>query len=119
MKHWEIFAIATGVFWGIVAAILYVPHSLPKGMRFLVRLYQFIFNFIGGFAGWYCLDVFNTRLRYQKNGFGWAEVLLLILAIIGISGMLSAIIFRIPNAMEKYIDDWFEKAKRGSDKTKT
>jgi hypothetical protein len=106
MDNWETWGIATGAFWGIFAFFIYVPWPLPRwswnvpkfvivGRWFIVPFGQILFNFIGGFAGWYLLSMFYER--YSRCHFGWPELVLLFLSLVGISGKLSELIWKIPD----------------------
>jgi hypothetical protein len=106
MDNWETWGIVTGAFWGIFAFFIYVPWPLPRcscnfpkfitvGRWLIIPMGQFIFNFIGGFAGWYLLSIFHDR--YSSYHLGWLELALLFLSLVGISGKLADLIWKIPD----------------------
>lgn len=105
MANWIVFAIITGFFWGLLAVLLW-----GKGFKWccpcrpqnvLVDVYQFMFNFIGGASGWVCLKLVYNR---QPN-FEWVDLALLVLGVLGISGALSAIIYKLPAVVAKKLSD--------------
>lgn len=99
MRHWQCAAIATGALWGVIAIMLYGRgFKWTSAKDFFVDLQQFLFNAVGGVAGWVCL-----RLLYDRRGtaFGWPEIALLLIGLLGVSGKLSAVIWELPNALKE------------------
>jgi hypothetical protein len=104
--RWISYGIAIGSFWGIVGVFLYTPFeklkwkSSPfwsKARYVFVVINQFAFNFIGAFFGWY--SFYNLIKRSELIGFDGINVFLLVIAILGLSGKLSTIIWELPNSI--------------------
>ena len=109
--NWVLLGAITGVFWGIYALFFYMPeykerakNAWESARRVFTGIFQFIYNFICGFAGWFCLKIFLKRLSWGY--FGFSELILLCIALLGISGRLSPIMFHLPGALMKKLNDW-------------
>jgi ABC-type Fe3+-siderophore transport system permease subunit len=108
--NWYLLGTAVGSFWGVFAAFFYAPHPLPwRGFWNVVRsvlvlLFQFFFQFIGGFAGCIGLGIFIDR--YKQGHFGWIELVLVCISLVAVSGKLSDIIYRLPGLAESRVDDF-------------
>lgn len=126
MRSWGWWAFATGLFWGVVAVFLYArpPYRLlcdkhkeeywcscwgGAWRTVFIALYQFFFNFVGGFAGWLFLHLAYARYSAPCT-FDGIELLLLLLAVLGISGKLSAVIWELPNAVKHLLESLAKKA---------
>jgi hypothetical protein len=108
--NWPLLGLAVGTFWGIFAALFYAPPDLPWKKTWdvirsiVVLLFQFFFNFIGGFAGCIGLGLFFER--YSHCHFGWPELVLLAVSLIAVSGKLSDIIYKLPGLVEPRVIDF-------------
>ncbi len=121
LKYWLWFAIVMSLYWGIRGLILYTTdlverlgterkqklYSLRRrgiswGILF-VGVYEFIFNFVGSFAGWCCLYVFIKHASFTNLKLN--DFVLIILGIMGISGLLPNFIkgiVMLPKAIANY-----------------
>ena len=125
MANWGWWGLATGLFWGTVAVFLYArpPYRLLcyKHMNerwcscwggapqtVFIALYQFFFNFVGGFAGWILLHLAYERY-FPNSAVDGTMIVLLLLALLGISGKLSAIIWELPNAVKNLLESLAKK----------
>jgi hypothetical protein len=119
---WVLFGTITGLFWGIFALFWYTPYPKLKGEKpwviarsIYTVLFQFAFNFIGGFAGWFCIKIFLNRLSW--GNFNFPELILLCIALLAISGRLSVIMYKLPEAIMQKVNKYFgfsdEKGSRG------
>jgi hypothetical protein len=100
--NWILVGLIIGVFWGIFAVVFYRDEGIWKPFRKAVRsayiiVFQFIFQFIGGFAGAVGLGLFVDR--YSQGYLGIPEVILLAISLVGVSGKLSDVIYRLPGYM--------------------
>ena len=121
LKVWLRYAIGMSLYWGIRGLILYTTDLVErlgterkkklyllrkKGITWgilLVGVYQFILNFVGSFAGWCCLYIFIKHTSFTDLKL--ADFVLIILGIIGISGLLPNFIKGIvifPKAIATY-----------------
>jgi hypothetical protein len=71
--NWIMLGVIIGSFWGIFAVIFYAPPLGWKKLKNIVQsiiilLFQFIFNFIGGFAG--CVGIGLFLDRYSQGHLG-------------------------------------------------
>jgi hypothetical protein len=68
-------------------------------------LQQFVFNFLCGFAGWYCLYIFE--IRQLSNS--WPGIVILIISIAGISGRLSHVMWVAADIIQLWIEKQMKK----------
>ncbi len=105
--------IVFSLYWGIRSVILFTTDSLsrvdeqkqklyflrrkfPGIGTFLIGSYQFIFNFVGSFAGWVCFYVLLVRIQARSLGsldFTGGDVLLFFVSLLGLSGHLPQILY--------------------------
>ncbi len=113
MSHWLVIAVGMSLFWGIRGAYLeYVdrtddfilrvdkPHRLHSLLNFAT--FQFIFSFVGSFAGWCCLYI--LILRVQPNllrNLDSSDFVLFLLSFLGIAGILSQAIYGLIKSLGK------------------
>jgi hypothetical protein len=100
--NWVVVGSIIGVFWGLFGVLFYRPKAVWKSFPGVVRsvmiiIFQFFFQFIGGFAGAMGLGLFLDR--FSQNHLGIPELLLLAISLVGVSGKLSDVIYRIPGYM--------------------
>lgn len=125
MKHfphfnWLLLATLLGSFWGVFALFFYTPWTTMKWRKFqIVRsvyiiLFQFFFNFIGGFLGCFGFAIFLGR--YSQGHLGISELLLLCAALLGVSGKLSEIIYRLPENVAEGIKGYLSRKFQGTGK---
>jgi hypothetical protein len=94
--NWLVLGAIVGSFWGVYALIFYTPYANMKWRKFQIHrslyimLFQLFFNFIGGFAGSIGIAIFLDR--YAHDHLGIPELLLLCIALLGVSGKLSEIV---------------------------
>ena len=119
--NWILWGIITGLCWGIFALFFYVPYPLKWSKRsevarsILVLMFQFLFNFFGGFAGWLCMRLF--LLRYWRDHFGFPELILLGIALFGISGRLAHVLYELPGALREKVEAYFPSDKEKANDT--
>jgi hypothetical protein len=104
--NWILLGTIIGSFWGILAVLFNAPPLRWKKLinvvrSFFIILFQFFFNFIGGFAG--CVGIGLFLDRYSHGNFGVPELILLGIALVGVSGKLSDIIYKIPGFMNEMV----------------
>jgi hypothetical protein len=114
--NWVLLAAIAGTFWGLFAVVFYRPPAAWKTARdvlqsILIIAFQFVFQFIGGFAGVMGLGLFLDR--YSQGHFGIPELILLAISLVGVSGKLSDVIYRIPGFMNEFMGQRARKARRG------
>jgi|GEM_PF-1218015 len=68
----------------------------------VIPIYQFIFNFIGGFAG--CIGLGLFFHRFARHHLGWQELALLFLAVAGVMGKFAEVMYAIPNLLKAWAD---------------
>lgn len=100
--NWVLVGSIIGIFWGLFAVLFYRPKADWKSFPGVVRsvviiIFQFFFQFIGGFAGAMGLGLFLDR--YSQGHLGIPELVLLAISLVGVSGKLSDVIYRIPGYM--------------------
>jgi len=121
LKYWLWFALFMSIYWGIRGLILYTTDLVErlgtkrkkelyllrkKGISWgilFVGVYEFIFNFVGSFAGWCCLYIFIKHASFTNLKL--ADFVLIILSIMGLSGLLPNFIKGIvifPKAIATY-----------------
>lgn len=108
--NWILYGVITGSFWGIFAVFFYVPYPL-KWIKcsdtirsIFIVLFQFLFNFLGGFVGWFCMRLF--LFRYSQGHFNFPDLILFCISVLGISGKLSDILFKLPGALEQKVKQY-------------
>ena len=107
ITSWFWLALGMSFFWGIRSTILFTRSKI-----FWWKSYQFIFNFVGSFAGWFCFYVLLIRTQNnmpQFQGFGGVDIALFILSLLGLTGHLPQVIYGI-------VEGFAEIAKRAIDK---
>lgn len=104
-KYWIFLSMTMSLFWGIRSAFLYArrPHYGTLAEHFIsenkylgwgyffMASYQFLFNFIGSMAGWFCFHMLLMRLRPQEGMLlvlSAADFFLFLFAVIGLTGHL-------------------------------
>jgi hypothetical protein len=100
--NWVAWGIGVGTFWGLLSDVINRPPGEWRTPRKFVRsffifVFQFVFQFMGGFAGVIGIGLFFDR--YANGYFGALELILLGVSLVGISGKLSDIIYRLPGFM--------------------
>lgn len=88
---WFWLALAMSLYWGIRALILFA-----QGRNWCWKSYQFIFNFIGSFAGWCCFYALLVRTRNNIpsfQGFTSGDVVLFIISLLGLTGHLPEVTY--------------------------
>lgn len=103
VNTWILGAVVMSIFWGVRGVFLFAtdtaqalePTSFrkrhPNLERFFQGTYQFIFNGVGSFAGWFYLYALAARVRSRlpsMTGFSWGDLLLFMFALLGLTGHL-------------------------------
>lgn len=100
--NWVLLAAIVGAFWGLLSVVLNRPPGKWRTPRHfvwssVVFAFQFVFQFIGGFAGVMGVGLFLDR--YSNGHFGAPELILLGVSLVAVSGKLSDIIYKLPGFM--------------------
>lgn len=106
IKYWLLSAIVMSLFWGIRSTILFGEK------KFWMMSYQFLFNFIGSFAGWFCFVALLTRVQdYLPSfvGFTSGDIVLFFTSLLGLTGHL-------PQATYGIVQGFAELGKKVADK---
>lgn len=91
IDYWFWLALGMSLFWGIRSVILFAELR-----NIWWKSYQFIFNFVGSFAGWFCF--FALLIRTQNNipcfrGFTGGDIILFITSLLGLTGHLPEVTY--------------------------
>lgn len=100
--NWVLAGFFIGAFWGLFAVLFYRPKAVWKSFPDVVRsvviiIFQLFFQFIGGFAGAIGIGLFLDR--YSQGHLGIPELILVGVSLVGVSGKLSDVIYRLPGYM--------------------
>jgi len=104
---WFWLALVMSLFWGIRSTFLFA-----NSRNFWWKSYQFIFNFVGSFAGWFCFYVLLVRTHNnmpQFQGFVGGDILLFAVSLLGLTGHLPQVTYGL-------VEGFAEIAKRAIDK---
>jgi hypothetical protein len=93
------FGIPMSVYWGLRGVILFPPKTAKFRDVFCTGVSSFISNFVGSLAGWSCLYVFIKYASFKNLRL--ADFVLLILSIMGLTGLLPQFILGIVVLPEK------------------
>ena len=94
--------------------------SSPRFVYFSDCYYSFFFNFAGSMAGWLLLLALYARIRSDTalSSLGWADLVLGLLAFVGISGHLPQTAYGLVLSVSRLVDVLAEriaaKTKEGS-----
>lgn len=97
LENWFFFAIITSIIWGLRAA-KYPPERPKKPSKgpfwdfIRVPYTEFFFHFACSFAGWVFLHMVYVRYVYAGKMFGFIDIVMVLLAVIGMSGQLPRLI---------------------------
>ena len=100
-QNWILVALINSVVWGIYGARLFAPKNSNRFNQILLIFYQFVFNFIGSFAGWCCFHVLTVRLKAPYSQMSGADLFLGALAVLGLTGHLPQSIFGFVISVQK------------------
>lgn len=104
---WLWLAIIMSLFWGVRSIILFA-----ESRNFWWKSYQFIFNFVGSFAGWFCFYVLLIRTQNnmpRSQGFAVGDIILFIVSLLGLTGHL-------PQVTYGFVESFVEITKRAMEK---
>jgi len=121
---WFVFALIMSLYWGLRSAHFFTTDPLtriderkqkmfffrrrwPRVGTFLIVSYQFMFYFIGSFAGWFCLYVFLSRVQSKMpsfHRFNIGDLILFIFSLIGITGHFPKLILGFAESSSKVFD---------------
>ncbi len=111
-------SVLMSVFWGIRSVCLFADFSQKKGInnwqKFLMKAYQFIFNFIGSLFGWGAFYILLIRLKNCSDTFSNISVIDLILffiSLLGLTGHLPQVTYGIVKAMSDLVEKGIERIK--------
>jgi len=128
-SQWIMLSILFSLFWGVRSVYFFTTNPAknltgeqssrfpflricPCLGGFFIASYQFVFNFVGSFAGWCCLYVLLVRIEAQtieKINFSGGDVLLFIGSLLGITGHL-------PQALLGFVESFSKIAEKATDK---
>jgi hypothetical protein len=111
-NNWLLLASLSSIFWGVRSAYLFGTKAASCWTSFFVRSYQFIFNFVGSFAGWCCLYVLLLRINnvaLATHDFTGGDVLLFLLSLFGLTGHLPQATYGLVQAVESLAQKAIEK----------
>lgn len=87
--------------------MFFLRRRWPRLGTFLIASYQFMFNFIGSFAGWFCLYVLIIRVESKMpsfHGFNIGDVILFMFSLTGITGHFPKLILGFAESSSKAFD---------------
>ena len=104
---WFWLAIGMSLFWGIRAPLIF-----EKNRGFGWKSYQFIFNFVGSFAGWVCF--YALLIRFKNNmptcrGFTGGDIILFVISLLALTGHLPQVIYGVIQSLDKIAKAAIEK----------
>jgi|GEM_PF-2680371 len=107
LTYWLWLATIMSSFWSIRSVILFA-----ESRNFWWKSYQFIFNFVGSFAGWFCF--YALLIRTQNNmpqfrGFNGGDIILFVTSLLGLTGHL-------PQTIYGFVESFAEIAKKTIEK---
>lgn len=107
LASWLWFATIMSLFWGTRSTILFA-----ESRNFWWKSYEFIFNFVGSFAGWFCF--YALLIRTQNNiprfqGFTGGDIILFIVSLLGLTGHL-------PQTIYGFVESFAEITKKATEK---
>lgn len=107
IASWFWLALIMSLFWGTRSVILF-----GISRNFWWKSYQFIFNFVGSFAGWFCFYVLlirtqNNMPRFQTLTIG--DIILFVVSLLGLTGHLPQVTYGL-------VEGFAEIAKKATDK---
>ncbi len=115
LASWFWFATIMSLFWSTRSVILFRNQGI-YGRNFYENFwwksYEFIFNFVGSFAGWFCF--YALLIRTQNNiprfqGFTGGDIILFIVSLLGLTGHL-------PQTIYGFVESFAEITKRATEK---
>jgi hypothetical protein len=88
-ENWMFFAVIFSFIWGFNAAKFPPKYAESKGSLWdFIRMQfsEFVFHFVCSMTGWFLLHMEYVRYVYARQGFDFIDLVLVVLAMIGISG---------------------------------
>lgn len=107
INHWLLLATIMSIFWGIRSTILFA-----RQREFFWKTYQFIFNFVGSFAGWFCFYVLLIRVQNNFPDFRSLElgdIFLFVVSLLGLTGHLPQVTYGFIEGFAKLAEKAVEK----------
>ena len=97
------------LFYGLFAVKIFLGEETYKGLSNTKRAREIIFNFLGAAVGFLILYFLIRKAIYCVNAHEYKDeniidILLLIIALIGISGYLPYTIFSLSNGIHKMLE---------------
>lgn len=110
LAFWFWLALIMSLFWGIRSAVLFKNQMMYERSlleKFFWKSYEFIFNFVGSFAGWFCF--YALLVRTQNNiphfkDFGGGDIILFIVSLLGLTGHLPQTIYGFVQSFAEIIN---------------
>ena len=100
IDYWFWFAIVMSSYWGIrglhMSLIKKWKDKLSKTGYFYWLSYQFIFNFVGSFAGWFCFYALLIRTQndvFRFRDFTGADIILFVISLLGLTGHIPQVLY--------------------------
>lgn len=107
IDYWFWCALVMSLFWGLRGVFLFA-----KSRNYWWKSYQFIFNFVGSFAGWCCFYALLIRVQYNIpdfRGFTWGDFILFIISLLALTGHL-------PQSIYGLVEGFAEISKKATEK---
>lgn len=107
LASWFWLALIMSFYWGIRAVQLFT-----NNLNWHWKVYQFVFNFIGSFAGWCCFYVLLVRTQNNFPSFqslALSDVILFVISLLGLTGHLPEVIYGFVKGLEEITRKAFEK----------
>lgn len=123
IKYWFPSALIMSLFWGIRAIFFVLIKQLksetdkiamyPKTSFVLVHVvYQFLFHFIGSFAGWFCFYVLLLKANASLLSFTGSDFILFLISLLGLTGHIPQTLYGLVVSIGKFEEtgmEWLKK----------
>jgi len=106
IDNWFLFAFIFSFYWGIRGVFLFGKN------KFWWWSYEFLFNFIGSFAGWCCFLALLTRVQSHfpsYNGFTAGDIVLFFVSLLGLTGHLPQATYGIVQGFSEVVTNGIKK----------
>jgi len=111
------------LFWGIRAIYFVLIKQLkdeadkiamyPRTSFVLVHVvYQFLFNFIGSFAGWFCFYILLVKAYSSLLSFTSSNLILFLISLLGLTGHIPQTLYGLVVSIGKFEEtgiEWLKK----------
>jgi len=111
ISYWLIIAVLMSIFWGtrVLHASLLVDwrKQMSRLGYFYEISYQFIFHFVGSFAGWTCFYFLLIRTQNkvsEPTNFDMSDFILFLFSILGLTGHLPQTLYGLVVSIGKFAE---------------